>query len=220
MEQRATPGRRAPAMIFASRFNVMLESNDVEEADELLMAMALHTLADDLAFQHIKRRKQRRDAVTLVVVCDGAGTSLLHRQPRLGAVQRLDLAFLIDRENDGVIGRVDVEADDLFELGHELGIVGQLEPADQMRPQAMSTPDPLHRTDADPSGLRHRRAGPMAGGRRRPCQGQGHNASATSGRSGGMREGRPFQAADAARLPVSPVLIEAFPCRNIRASER
>src|SRR6476620_4863925 len=29
--------------------------NDVEEADELLMAMALHTLADDLAFQHIKR---------------------------------------------------------------------------------------------------------------------------------------------------------------------
>ena len=114
--------------------------NDVEEADELLMAMALHTLADDLAFQHIKRCEQRRDAMTLVVVCDGAGTSLLHRQPRLGAVQRLDLAFLIDRENDGVVGRVDVEADDLFELGRKLGIVGQLEPADQMRPQAMSTP--------------------------------------------------------------------------------
>src|ERR1700723_262895 len=150
--------------------------NDVEEADELLMAMALHTLADDLAFQHIKRCEQRRDAMTLVVVCDGASTSLLHRQPRLGAVQRLDLAFLIDRENDGVVGRVDVEADDLFELGRKLGIVGQLEPADQMRPQAMSTPDPLHRTDADPSGFRHRRAGPMAGGRRRSCQGQGHNA--------------------------------------------
>ena len=72
--------------------------DDVEEADELLMAMALHTLADDLAFQHIKRRKQCRDAVSLVVVCDGASTSLLHRQPRLGAVQGLDLAFLIDRE--------------------------------------------------------------------------------------------------------------------------
>src|SRR5262245_60815652 len=57
--------------------------DDVEEADELLMAMALHTLADDLTFQHIKRRKQCRDAVTLVVVGDGAGTSLLHRQPRL-----------------------------------------------------------------------------------------------------------------------------------------
>ena len=27
--------------------------DNVEEADELLMAMTLHTLADDLAFQHI-----------------------------------------------------------------------------------------------------------------------------------------------------------------------
>src|SRR5262249_19797024 len=68
--------------------------DDLEEADELLMAMALHTLADDLTFQHIKRRKQCRDAVTLVVVGDGAGTSLLHRQPRLGAIQRLDLAHM------------------------------------------------------------------------------------------------------------------------------
>src|SRR5262245_60815653 len=44
------------------------------------------------------------------------------------------------RENDGVVGRIDVEADDLFELGRELGIIRQLEPADQMRPQAVSTP--------------------------------------------------------------------------------
>ena len=73
------------------------------------MAMTLHALADDLAFQHIERRKQRRNAVTLVVVGHGAGASLLHRQPRLGAVQRLDLAFLIDREHDGVVGWVDVE---------------------------------------------------------------------------------------------------------------
>ena len=58
------------------------------------MAMTLHALADGLAFQHVERRKQRRNAVTLVVVGHGAGASLLHRQPRLGAVQRLDLAFL------------------------------------------------------------------------------------------------------------------------------
>ena len=118
--------------------------DEVEGANKLLMAMTLHTLSDDLAFQDIKRRKQRRDAVALVVVGDGAGTSLLHRQPRLGAVQRLDLAFLIDRENDGMVGRIDVKADDLFEFGRELRIVGQLEPADQMRPQPMSAPDPLH----------------------------------------------------------------------------
>ena len=63
--------------------------DDVEEADELLMAMALHTLADDLAVKHIERREKGGDAVPLIVVGDGASTSLLHRQPRLGAVQRL-----------------------------------------------------------------------------------------------------------------------------------
>jgi hypothetical protein len=35
-----------------------------------------------------------------------------------------------------------------------LRIVGQLEPADQMRPQALSAPDLLHRTDANFNGLR------------------------------------------------------------------
>ena len=73
-------------------------------------------------------------------------------------------------------GRVDVEPDDLPKLGCKLRIVGQLEPAYQMRPQAVSAPNPLHRTDADPSGLRHRRARPMADGQRRSCQDQGHNA--------------------------------------------
>ena len=32
--------------------------DDVEEADELLMAMALHALADDLAVKHIERREK------------------------------------------------------------------------------------------------------------------------------------------------------------------
>ena len=77
------------------------------------MAMALHALADDLAVEHIERREQGRDAVPLIIVGHGAGTSLLHRQPRLGAVQRLDLAFLIDRQNNGVVGRIDVEPDDV-----------------------------------------------------------------------------------------------------------
>src|SRR6201998_886521 len=164
--------------------------DDVEEADELLMAMALHTLTDDLAFQHIKRRKQCRDAVTLVVVGNCAGTSLLHRQPRLGTVQRLDLAFLIDRENDGVVGRIDVEADDLFELGRELRIIRQLEPADQMRPQAMSTPDPLHRLTLIPAALPLAAPGQWLAVGGGPAKVSATTRSATSGLSGGMREGR------------------------------
>ncbi len=68
--------------------------DDVEEADELLMAMTLHALAEDLAFKDIERREQGSDAMPLVIVGHGARASLLHRQPRLGAVQRLNLAHM------------------------------------------------------------------------------------------------------------------------------
>src|ERR1700728_2563884 len=67
--------------------------DDFEEADKLLMAMALHTLADDLAVKHIERREKGGDAVPLIVVGDGADTSLLHWQARLGAVQCLIWLF-------------------------------------------------------------------------------------------------------------------------------
>lgn len=40
--------------------------NGIEEADELLMAMTLHALADHPAFEHVEGGKQGGDAMTLV----------------------------------------------------------------------------------------------------------------------------------------------------------
>src|SRR5579862_625726 len=80
--------------------------DDVEEADELLMAMALHALADDLAFEDIESGEQGGSSVSFIVVGDGAGAPLLHRQARLRTVERLDLALLIDRKDDGVVRRI------------------------------------------------------------------------------------------------------------------
>jgi hypothetical protein len=37
----------------------------IQEADELLVPMALHTSADDLAFEHVESSEQRRCAMTL-----------------------------------------------------------------------------------------------------------------------------------------------------------
>ena len=39
--------------------------DSIQEADELLVTMALHTSANDLAFEHIESSKQRRCAVAL-----------------------------------------------------------------------------------------------------------------------------------------------------------
>lgn len=45
----------------------------VDEADELLMAMALHTPADHFTFEHVEGSKERGGTVTLVVMGHSAG---------------------------------------------------------------------------------------------------------------------------------------------------
>jgi hypothetical protein len=152
--------------------------------------MALHALADDLAFEQVEGSEQSCGAVPFVVVGHCAGASFLHRQARLGAIERLNLALLIDRQNDGMVRRIEIKADDVTQLGNKMRVIGQLELTHPMRLQAMSPPDALNRADADPGRLGHRGPRPMGGVRRRPSQGQGHNRSATPGPKGGMRDGR------------------------------
>ena len=45
----------------------------------------------------------------------------------MGAVERLDLALLVEREHDGMGWRIDIEANDVDELGGKAGIARVLE---------------------------------------------------------------------------------------------
>src|ERR1035437_1847289 len=101
--------------------------------------------------------------MSLVVMGHGAGTTRLHRQPRLGAVESLDLALLIDAEHDRVLRRVEVEPDDVGQLLQEAGIVRQLEGLNPVGLEAMIPPDPVDRIRANPSMLGHRSAAPVGG---------------------------------------------------------
>jgi hypothetical protein len=47
----------------------------------------------------------------------------LHWQPRLGAVERLNLRLLIDPQHQRVFWRIDIEADDVLRLDGKLRIV-------------------------------------------------------------------------------------------------
>ena len=71
-----------------------LRLDGVEEADELLMAVALHVLSDDGAVEDVERGEQRGCAVTFVVMRHGAGAARLLRQSLLGAIERLNLAHM------------------------------------------------------------------------------------------------------------------------------
>src|SRR5262245_63448962 len=121
----------------------------VEEADKFLMPVALHVATDDGAIEHIESGKQRGGAMPLVVMGHGAGAARFHRQSRLGAVERLDLAILVDREHDGMGGRIDIEADDVFEFLGKVRIVRQLEGADAMRRKLVGLKNALYRSQTD-----------------------------------------------------------------------
>src|SRR6516162_5714337 len=122
------------------------------------MAMALHVLSDDGAVEHVEGGEQRGGTMAFVVVGHGAGAARLHRQSRLGAVKSLDLAFFIDREHHGMVGRLDVEADNILELVSTFRIVRQLERADAMRRELMGLKD---RTQAYAGCLGQHSSSPM-----------------------------------------------------------
>ena len=58
----------------------------------------------DLAGGDLQRGEQRGRAVADVVVCAAGRQPRPHGQHRLGAVQRLDLAVLVDGQDDGLVG--------------------------------------------------------------------------------------------------------------------
>ena len=64
-----------------------------QETQKLLVPMARQAGANDLAVERAQRREQRSCAVTFVVVGLSAVAALAQRQPRLRAIQCLDLAF-------------------------------------------------------------------------------------------------------------------------------
>jgi len=115
-----------------------------------------------MTFEYVEGGEQRCCAVALEVVGHRSGTTLLHRQARLGAVERLDLRFLIDRENDRMSGWIDIEPDDVTQLVDELWIGGELELLHPMRLKAVSAPNALDGTGADADGFRHQGGGPVS----------------------------------------------------------
>ena len=74
-----------------------------------------------------------------------------------------------------MLGRVDVQTDDVLELGGELGIGRALEGADAVRLEVVGGPDALHGTQGDARVSGHRPAGPVGRLAGRLGAGQGHD---------------------------------------------
>ena len=93
-----------------------------EKAQKLLMAMARHTVSQNLAVQHIQGREQGRGAMANVVVGLPFWKSRTQGQDCLGTIQGLDLAFLIHAQHQGFLGRIQVQTNDVAQFVKKLRI--------------------------------------------------------------------------------------------------
>ncbi len=126
----------------------------LEEFEELLVAVVGVAGVGDFAGGDLQRGEQGGGAVADVVVGTACWQAWAHRQHRLGAVQRLDLGLLVDAQHHGGLRRVQVQPDDVADLGLKLGVGGELERLLPPRLDPPVAPDPrdLGEVQPDPAG--------------------------------------------------------------------
>jgi len=105
------------------------------------MAVTLHVSTNDRSVETIKSSKQGGRAVALTIMGHSAAAPLFEWQTRLGLVARLDLAFLINGQDNGMGWRRYIEADDIMKLLGKGFVIRQFEATPTMRRKPMLMPD-------------------------------------------------------------------------------
>lgn len=132
-----------------------------EKFQELLVPVPGHTLANDLPIQHAQRGKEGRGAVALVIVRHRAAAAPFERQPRLGAVQRLDLALFVHTEHHRLLRRIQIQPDHVGEFLQEKRVAGKFERPSQVRLEIVRLPESLDGVLTHPIRLGHEPAAPV-----------------------------------------------------------
>jgi hypothetical protein len=113
----------------------------VEELAELARAVLRVATADHRAGGDVEGGEERGGAMARVVMAALLHLAGPHRQQLLGAVERLDLGFLVHTQHQRPVRRAQVEPDDVAHLLDEQRIVRQLEGLAPVRLQAEGPPD-------------------------------------------------------------------------------
>ena len=132
-----------------------------QEGEELLVPVAPLALGEHFSGGDVQGGEQGRGAVADVVVGHPLDVAEPHGQHWLGALERLDLGLFVDAQDYGVIGRVQVQPDD---VAHFLDrIVGEFEVALAMRLDAEQVEPALHGALGDAGVLGHGAHAPLRG---------------------------------------------------------
>ena len=143
----------------------------LEEADELLVSMARHTVADHLAIEHAESSKQSCRSMANVIVCHRSAPALLQRKTGLGPVESLDLAFFVQAQNKRLVRWIQVQSHDIHQLLDKVLVPTEFEGIDQMGFQVVLLPDAADSRFAQILGFGHSPRAPMRRIRRRRMEG-------------------------------------------------
>jgi len=140
--------------------------NQAKELQPLSMAMPFLARADDRSVKGVQRGKERCRSMAYVVVCHRCRATTLEWQTQLRTIQRLNLAFLVSAEHNGVFGWIEIQANDVSELLGEPQIVTELERLNEVGAEPVAMPNSRYGCRAYANGLRHRTLTPMRRRRR------------------------------------------------------
>jgi hypothetical protein len=121
------------------------------------------------------RAKQTRDTVAFVIVSAALQLSGPHGQHWLRAAECLNLRLFIDTEHQGMMGRIQIQANDVPHLVNQHRVAGELEALRAMRLQAKGPPDAADGGLAKAGSSSQHAAGPVRGALRRLLQSQPHD---------------------------------------------
>ena len=147
----------------------------LKKSDEFFGAMPLGDSSHDFARHDVESRIETSCAVALVVVGSALDLPRPEREHRLGSVEGLDLGLLVDREDHGIVRRMQVQADDILNLLRKLGIFADLEGLQSMRLEISCGPNLSHLMDGDVTSFRHQAKTPVRGLFGDPMNGQIQN---------------------------------------------
>ena len=105
----------------------------LQKLDPLLVTVPLRAMGKYFAFQVIQGGEERQSAMTVVIMRAGGYVPLPQREARLTPFQCLALAFLVATEHDRLLGRSQIQPNNIPELLFELLIIGQFERAGLVR---------------------------------------------------------------------------------------
>jgi hypothetical protein len=145
----------------------------VDRVEELLRPVTPVALADRVADRNVHRHEQRGRPVAECNRGPTLGLSRCHRQQWLGGAQGLDLALLVDRQDEGVLRRARGQPDDVAERLDEERVGRELKGLAFVTLQTEGVPDPDDRTLRQSDGFGQGAGAPVGGARELLLQGLG-----------------------------------------------